>query len=192
MQEDKLLPHVENLVPGYVTLLLLAHAVPSHLHKVLQELPKLLGEGVIAGLILTATAYQIGVDVFIVSRLFVDTASELTFRWILLLAFDRRDFWPTDGKGWKEWQGLPLKINERYRATVNEALAETSKPLARQEVIKRRERGRLVRTAVLPGSYVAYLSPWGGWGLVVAFAAVVFLYAYAEVAVYKEAKLARL
>ena len=33
-------------------------------------------------------------------------------------------------------------------------------------------------------------SPWRGWGVVVAFASIVFLYAYAEVAVYKEAKLA--
>lgn len=191
MDEDKLLPHVENLVPGFVTLLLLAVCVPAHVQNPVQhaELAALLRQPVIATLFITATAYLTGVVVFVASRLIVDTASTWTFRWILLLAFDGSDFRPKPGNGWRSWLAWLSNINAIYFGRLKKALDETSKPLARREVIKRRERARHIRTALLPAAFLGYQT-WGSRGFFLAFATVVLLYAYAEVAVYREAKLA--
>lgn len=189
MQEDKLLPHVENLVPGFVTLLVLADMGVSSL-RAAQYLGdhKSPGEQVIVALVVAAAAYQIGVVVFTASRLVVDTLSKLTFRWMLLAVFEPRQFLPLRGKGWKNLRAWPRRINDEYRTTVKNALCG-AKQHDRGEVVKRRERGRLVRTAVLPSIYVGYLS-WGESGFFIGAVAVVFFYAYAEVGLYKEARLA--
>ena len=182
MEEDKLLLHVENLVPGYVTLFLLAAFVPPHLKNPVEhpDLAKLFEQPVVATLLVTAAAYLVGVVVFITSRLLVDTASQWIFRWLLLLVF-----------GWKDFpRKNPKKINELYFETLKKALDESAKPLARREVIKRRERARLIRTALVPAALLCYQFSLRGLCVVAAIAAVVFLYAYAEVAVYQEAKLA--
>lgn len=182
MEEDKLLPHVENLVPGYVTLFLLAALVPPHFKNPVEHsgLAKLFEQPVIATLLVTAAAYLVGVVVFITSRLLVDTASQWISRWLLLLAFSWKDF-PTRRR---------KEINHLYFETLKKALDKSAKPLVRREVIKRRERARLIRTALVPAALLGYQSCLRSGGVVLAVVAVVLLYAYAEIAVYQEAKLA--
>lgn len=150
MEEDKLLPHVENLVPGYVTLFLLAASVPPHLKNPVKhpDLAKLFQQPAVATLLVTAATYLVGVVVFITSRFLVDTVSKWTFRWLVLLA-----------SGWKDfWRENPKKINGLCFETLKRALDESAKPLACREVIKRRECGRLIRTVLVPAALLGYQS----------------------------------
>jgi hypothetical protein len=176
MSEDKLLPHVENLVPGLVTVFILAMffniEVPDA--TINPELHKLLVDPIIAGILFIAISYQVGVIVFTFSRLFVDLISEFTFRWILLKIFDWETF---SGKNYRE-------INEEYcKVVVKESQNN-------HEVRKRRERGRLVRTALIPSVLLTSQCSMPILAVITSIVVVVFLFAYAEVSIYKEAKLA--
>ena len=72
------------------------------------------------------------------SRSIIDACSALIFRWVLLLIFERSKF---PGKR------LPWHINKEYRKTLNKAYENKDRYL---EIEKRRERGRIIRTAFVP------------------------------------------
>jgi hypothetical protein len=104
----------------------------------------------------------------------------------LLWAFD-----DTLRKKAKDTRGLVRKargINRSYRDAISHALQGGSDEI-KAEVLRRRERGRLVRTGLVP----AVLSVWTfvpGWtASAAAFLLVLLLYAYLEVTIYQEAGL---
>lgn len=189
--EDKLLPHVENLVPGVATLYLLLaeyQAVlkwPSSMNKA--EAPSGLFQALhdnefLLALIFLAIAYLVGVVVYAASRFVVNTISALTLRWVFLAAYSKI--------GGIEWKKLPWTITKEYKDTVRRALYANKKSLARREIVKRRERGRLISAALLPAFLVSLKCPHQLAAIVVTVVGVVFLYACTEVAVYEEARLA--
>ena len=92
--------------------------------------------------------------------------------------------------------GKTLKaINEDYRAKIKSALAGQNEEV-KKEVVKRRERGRLVRTALVPTLLVVIVITTGqsfwlrGASALGALALFLFLYAYVEVTIYEECLLA--
>ena len=174
MKEETLLPHVENLVPGFVTLCLLATLVPVDFENPIKcpALAKILTEPVLIGILLSAAAYLVGVVVFSFSQLVVDTISKWTFRWILLWLFEWHNCW------WK----TPKEVNRIYFEVVK-------KSVHRDEVLRRRQRGRLIRTAAVPAVWLGLVFLHSFFWAIGACFFVVILYAYAEVAVYREAQL---
>ena len=111
------------------------------------------------------------------SRSIIDACSALIFRWVLLLIFERSKF---PGKR------LPWHINKEYRKTLNKAYENKDRYL---EIEKRRERGRIIRTAFVPAFLI--LLKYKSWpdALPLALVGVTLIYAYSEVSLFKEAKL---
>lgn len=175
MDDDKLLPHVENLVPGFVTLLLILLCPPQWLIDLHLEpkVAQLLGQSALAALFTTATAYLLGVVAFVASRFLVDPLSNWLFRPIVIRIGD-----------WKHFRGWPgiRTINDEYHDVLQSVLS-------RPEIESRRRRGRLIRTALFPAIFLSWGAErsflWTG----LAALGVVALYAYAEFSVYSEARL---
>ena len=132
----------------------------------------------ISGLFLVAVAYLLGVLVFILSRFLVDTVSEHTFRPILLKLFL-----------WKEFTNLPSEINSKYRKKIEEVLKLDEGNSFRREVLVRRQRGRLLRTLVIPLMLLSDPSL-DALMLLVYYFCFVIVYSYSELAIYQEARLA--
>jgi hypothetical protein len=180
MDGEKLLLHMENLVPGFVTLALLASNVSASLELTQNAfILEILRQPFVAGVIVTALAYLIGSIVFVASRLLVDTGSLLTFRPLFLKLYRWSDFDTFN----------PIKINRKYREAIDKVLQRDKDDAIRYEVISRRQRGRLIRTALVPALLIAWRAQ-SGWLALLALLAVVAIYAYAEVAIYQEARLA--
>lgn len=180
MNGEKLFEHLENLVPGIVTLVSLAWKVPPATqvfpHPTLQKLAE---QSFVAGLTLVAVAYLVGVMVFIISRLIVNTISALTLRPILLKLYV-----------WPEFDFNPVAINLKYRQALDAARRLPESSYARQEVARRRQRGRLIRTLLVPIIIISW--PFSNGVLIfgVGFS-LLFLYSYSEVCIYQEARLAK-
>ena len=106
--------------------------------------------------------------------------------------------WAFDGslrkrtKDTRKWRQKARVINGDYREAISHALQDGSDEI-KTEVLRRRERGRLVRTALVPAVLGAVIVLPGWWaaagGAVVMFVLVLLLYAYLEVTIYQEAKL---
>ncbi len=185
MNEDKLLSHVENLVPGFVTLWILApYLLPARLMMSLEHLGlKDTASSVAASLFVIAFAYLVGIVAFAVSRFFVDTLSALTAR-IWLLRFYG---WLFD---WPELRGASRgDINTKYMAAIGSALSGSGETLIGREVNKRRGRARLIRTTLFPAFVLTYQLASLCLAVLVPLG-VVALYSYSEIAVYQEARLA--
>jgi hypothetical protein len=179
MDGEKLIEHLENLVPGIVTLACVAWRVPPTanvfanpmLQKLIEQQP------FISGLTLVASAYLIGVLVFVASRLVLDTISSLTLRPILLKLYR-----------WSEFGFNPRLINRKYRLALDSARRQSQSSSTRQEVARRRQRGRLVRTLLVP--LFILLWPFRDVRQTLCIgSALLLVYSYSEVAIYQEAKL---
>ena len=180
MDGEKLFEHLENLVPGLVTLASLAWKIPPATkvfsNPVLQRLAE---QPFIAGLTVVAVAYLVGILVFIISRLIVNTLSALTLRPVLLKLY----LWP-------EFNFNPVLINYKYRQALASTRRQPESSYTRQEVARRRQRGRLIRTLLIP--IVIILWPFSNGGLVLGLGvALLFTYSYSEVCIYQEARLAK-
>jgi hypothetical protein len=181
MSEDKGLSHVENLVPGFVTLLMVATLLPPGYRNPIQnpDVVRLLAEPVFLALLAVSAAYLVGAIVFEVSRLLLNPASAWTLRPIFLRI-------SCEGFRGKLRKG----INAHYGFTLGRALSCENKPDIRQEVVRRRQRARLIRTCLAPALLAAARCPYPWVALPVAFIAILAIYAYAEVTIYQEAELA--
>jgi hypothetical protein len=178
---EKLLEHLENLVPGLVTLTCLAWKLPATAqifpNPTIQRLAE---QPFIAGLTLVAFSYLVGVLVFLVSRLILDTVSALTLRPLLLKLYR-----------WPEFGLNPVLINYKYREALDSVREKPESSSTRQEVGRRRQRGRLIRTLLVPAFVLLW--PFRDGYLVLYVSAILLLaYSYSEVAIYQEARLARL
>jgi len=180
MNGDRVLSHVENLVPGLTTLLILAALVPAGFESPVKNpwVVKALSEPVILALFLIATAYLSGAVIFLISRGIINTVSALTLRWVFL--------WFR----YSDLRGMPWEINKAYRSAIESAsYGPGIPPNDTREVNKRRERARLIRTALIPALLAASKYPNRAWAVLVAFLLIVLVYAYAEVAIYQEARM---
>jgi hypothetical protein len=145
---------------------------------------------VAAGAVLVALAYLLGATAVAVSRALIDPVSRLTVQPALLWVFEtdlRRDV-TARSKGYRQ---RVKRLNERYRNAVSGALRSDSSEV-KTEVLRRRERGRLVRTALVPAVLAAFSLAHGWWGAIgglFAFFFVLLLYGYLEVTIYQEATL---
>ena len=180
MDAEKLIAHVETLAPGIVTLALLGATVPGTAvlmpnSMVLQAFQ----QPFLTGLVFVAAAYLLGSAIFIFSRFTVDTLSAYTFRPFLLKLYR-----------WSDFDSLsPIYINRKFRDAIDHALSRDEKDPIRQEVLVRRQRGRLLRTLLVP--MLLLLNAWDNPGLLLAsLALLVAIYSYSELTIYQEARIA--
>jgi len=175
---DKIELHVEHLIPGLVT-----GGVVAAYFKVPDMRTGL--PDVVGAAILVAILYMVGTLGNILSRLVLDSVSKYTLRPLFINAFAR------DARmGWK-YKGL----QDDYSAAIDAGLT-CGQPIVEAETAKRRIAGRIVRSSLVPvWVLVCGLSAQNGWAwapllgmLAATYFAILTLYAYAEVALYKEGR----
>ena len=167
--------HVENILPGFViTVLVLAHFPCLN-----AKLSGLLQHSFISSATFVSVSYLLGVLAWIIARLTVHGPAYLTLP-AFLKVFDPDKF---RKKSWRRCWII-------FRATTKNAVANPDANL-KARVLKRRERGRLTRTALVPVVLTVWLlvSPWWGrilwcFGLWLGF---VLLFSYAFVCYFQEA-----
>jgi hypothetical protein len=174
--------HLENLLPGLITLPLLLSIVPVNVQNRFRapSAMNLLGSDAIRVGVFLATAYVIGVIAVVVSRLAIDWFSSLWPR-PLMLRLSRNAL-----------TGTKDEVNAKYRKALGDVLS-CGLDQKIKEVLKRRERGRLIRTSLIPLILAAWIAS-ADHSLVVrlllegfVFVAILLLYAYVEVTIYHEA-----
>lgn len=183
--------HIENLLPGMVILMLSSVVIPQAIIKQMttETSTALLSHPFVATGVFAAASYVVGVIAIALSRFAVDRPSEWIPRPVLLKLFSRGkvlDSLNTQGR---------RNINEKYRDRIKQALGSNSEEI-RKEVVKRRERGRMVRTALIPVMVTAWLVgsrdsvALGVIAVAIAFLLFILIYAYVEVTIYEECLLA--
>ncbi len=173
--------YVENLIPGLITVSLLlvifSAAEGSGTSILLSELfgmPNLW-----QGFVFLAVSYTIGAFVVLLSRFPVDYVSSLWPR-LFLLKHSRRAL-----------SGTRKEVNAQYSQAISLALAGPE--LIAIEVLKRRERGRIVRSSMVPLFLAIWIISDRELSLVfiiaviISFLCLVVIYAYGEVAIYQAA-----
>lgn len=175
--------HLENLLPGIVTLVLVAYLLPASVVSHLMDNPVLTNE-LARGGVFISVAYLLGVVVVAVSRVLDKLSAWGPRCWELRwLAIEKEQI-----------TGNIDCVNRHYRESIRAALANAGTEV-KAEIAKRRERLHLLRSALVPamlGVWVFQLD----WCLKVVLSIVnaiviLFLYAYLEVAVYDETGLSR-
>lgn len=179
MNWDKIDLHVENLIPGLALLLFL------YKHVTFREPP--LPEEAMVAVALTAAAYLLGALVNVFSRLSLDSISKWTARPLMIWAFGKIDKnLPLLGE---KYEGKFCEkidaINRAYSKAIDAGLS-CGKPRIVSEVAKRRQTGRMVRSALLPlvicGCYVVWWPYATATGIVV----ILVLYGYSEAVIFLE------
>ena len=181
--------HLENLLPGILTLAMVVYLFPSLIVSDLMEIQILKNEFVLGGVFLSV-AYLLGVVVVAFCRI-LDWLSAKGPRYLLLLGFaiDKTEIHKERQKE------KPIdNVNRHYRNRIRAALSSAGAEV-KVEIAKRRERIHLLRAALVP----AMLCPWVfalDWQLKVVLTianaiVILFLYAYLEVAVYDETCLSK-
>jgi hypothetical protein len=185
MKWESLNLHIENFIPGLISTILLVALFPTLFDQENQEiLGKLLSNEVLQIGLFVSTAYIIGVLVVVLSRIIIDRLSELFPRPILLKIFARGKL---KNKSFNE-------INEAYRKSIRRVL-NSEKDSIKTEVLKRRERGRLLRTSFFPSLLaIFYLASdeniwWIFFYIFIALVVFIVLYAYVENTIYEECQL---
>lgn len=138
--------HIENLIPGIVSLILVLSFLPEPmLENVLsnQYVDTLIKNRVSGNIFFLCTSYLLGIFVVILSRFIIDPISEQYLRPLLLKLL----LSPENKDKMKSWDFD--KINTEYRSAIKIAL-ESENEAVKSEVAKRRERGRLLRTTFIP------------------------------------------
>jgi len=187
MKWESLNLHLENLLPGLVTSLLLLSLLPENaIDSLLSCKVKdaLKSEFVSAG-VFVGVSYLLGILTIAISRIFLDRPSEWYPRPLILRLLSRGDL---KGKSISE-------VNDKYRELISSVLRGTNEAI-KTEVVKRRERGRLIRTALVPVvlSVLQITTTYNGivrvgWAIIAAVV-LLLLYAYNEATVYEECLLA--
>jgi hypothetical protein len=179
--------HVENLVPGVITLFLLLSLVPKSVLAPAEDSAAsvLLANQFAIGGLFVAASYLIGIFTVAVCRCVIDPISAVLPRpWLFKL------FYP-------KFRGQSAgEVSRQYHDATQTGLASENE-YKRTETKNRRERGRLVRSGILPlALFVWYvsagLSPWiRVTSEIVASVLGVLLYAYVELTIYQESGLGR-
>ena len=172
--------HLENLLPGLVSLYLLLGLVTIETNKILSnDILKILNSNqfIISGVFISGV-YLLGVISVAISRFLIDRISEYSLRPLLLKIFPKGGL---KGKSIKE-------INVIYRNAIKKTFSSKNETVI-NEIIKRRERGRLIRTTLFPVIFsMIYLSIGLIWSIVTVLF-IIFSYAYIENTIYEESLL---
>lgn len=176
--------HWENLVPGVACLASIAIHFPPGKGRDYGSLSDLIANPFAAGIILIATAYLLGVSIHIASRLIIDSLSRITLRWIFIYLFEEKKNMIKENPS-ARGKGLADAMQDKFIEALGNA-ACSDKAEVRQEVSRRRERGRMLRSMWIPG----VICLWPNVSLIVTLSILIFiLYAYSELMVYQEASL---
>lgn len=175
MNWDKLDIHLENLIPGIVllSLIILNYNV---------DYSKIISNSVIGGVVFISVGYMLGTIGNITARLLIDKMSELTIRTPMIKLFAKSKIADMKEKTTKS-------LNARYSFLIDQAM-DCGNDIVVKEVVKRRQTGRLLRSSLIPGIFAMfYFVPQGFkvLAVIIAYIFILFLYAYAEVAVFTEA-----
>jgi len=178
--------HIGNLVPGVATLVLLLALLPKTVLDAAgpSAASVLLGNAYVAAALFVAASYLVGIYTVAICRCVVNTISA---RWVCPQLL--RLSYPTKFKGMRS-----TKISQTYREATQAALLSDSEYKC-TEVKNRRERGRLLRSGMLPMALVVWLVA-GDLSVcakiaieITAMAIGMFLYAYLELTIYQESVL---
>ena len=175
--------HIENLVPGMATLVLLLALLPKTVLDTASDsaAPALLKNAFVAGGVFVATSYLLGIFIVAICRCVIDPISSAWPRPRLFRLFYQGRF---TGK-------TNAEINQAYRDAIQAALVSESE-YKRAEIKNRRERGRLLRSGILPAALFFWwiagdLTVWAKIPIQIGGLAIgVFLYAYIELTIYQE------
>lgn len=186
---EKLELHIENLIPGVVilALLLTLGITPAHEH-----LP---GGDVTAGIAFVSASYLTGAIANVLARLLLDPICK---RFVRPAVFKPGWLsWVVGVRGWGE-------IDGQYKRAISAVVQKKADQIA-VEVAKRRQTGRIVRSALIPAwlaivwvlskvgtpAVLAAVPPWivGALGCAVVYGILIFVYAFAELTIYHEAAL---
>jgi len=186
MKWENLNLHIENLLPGIVCTVLILSKFPNGLESIqgIDALKPFLNNSFVLSSIFVAVSYIFGAIAVVLSRFVIDRPSEWFPRPLLLRLLSRGNL---NNKCFQD-------INDTYRSAIKRAL-EGKNDAVKVEVLKRRERGRMVRTAVFPSVLAALMWPTGldfPLRIVIAVSAIIivlFVYAYTETTVYEESTL---
>ena len=183
MKWENLNLHIENLVPGIVTSILVLMYLPANALSIINHtsVSKILGNSFIAGGLFVAISYLVGIFTVAICRLIIDPISSVCPRPLLFRWFFPEQFKCKSNK----------EINFAYRETLQKGLDSESE-YKRSEMKNRRERGRLLRSSILPMSLFIWIVI-GNLNifikilvLIITLGISTFLYAYAELAIYQE------
>lgn len=175
MNWDKLDLHLENLLPGVLLAAILMPFAGIDLNA-------LIGNDALEVVVFVAISYMFGTIGNVFARLSLDWISEKTIRTYMIKGFARQKLWELSERD---------KINQRYDDLITIALQCRYESIS-GEIKKRRQTARLLRSTLLPlllGIWVFSNMCWVWMALitVAAYLAILFLYAYAEVAIFQEA-----
>jgi hypothetical protein len=182
--------HLENLLPGILTLVMIAHLLPESVLSDPMENGILKNE-LMRGGVFVSVAYMLGVVAVAFCRILDPLSAKRPRYWALrLLAIDKTEI----DKARQNEKPID-SVNRHYRERIREALSIAGTEV-KAEIAKRRERLHLLRAALVPAVLFPWVFPLDGLlkiALTIANAIVIlFLYAYLEVAVYDETCLSKI
>ncbi|MCP4139970.1 MAG: hypothetical protein GY755_06720 [Chloroflexi bacterium] len=175
--------HIENLLPGIVTTTLVVAIIPESVMSTQTPtlLNMLLENGFAAAGIFVAISYLLGILIVAISRLIFDPLSMIFTRPIVFKLYYPETF-----------RGLgPAEVQSLYWTATQVGLTADS-DYKREEVKLRRERARLLRAFIIPVCMASWYllnnhdNHFRAFAVIAAFAVILFLYSYLELAVYDE------
>lgn len=178
--------HIENLLPGILNTVLLYMLLPQTMvASITSGVPALLlKNNFLLASCFFAAAYINGVICVAISRLILDRLSEALPRPILLRMLSRG----------KLSDRTLREVNDDYRRSISVALHSGNQAIV-DEVLQRRQRGRLARTSLIPVVLFSVFAT-SCLGMLPRFLLIagvlvvlLFVYAYIEVTIYEECQL---
>jgi hypothetical protein len=152
-------------------------------------------------------SYALGIFVVTIARIVIDLASSWTLRPLLLwitnieIRDTARAGWDSAGygrsKGLVRIMSKALRANrnvrEMYKTVIKSALNSDFTEV-KNEIVNRRERGRILRSMTIPGLFLPWVLMKDGATVVIVLvnigtlAAILLLYSYLELSIYQESK----
>ena len=175
--------HIENFIPGIVTLALILSFLPKTILDTAKAsaVSGFLGDSFFLGAVFIAASYLVGIFSTAICQCIIDPISGVWPRPFMFRLFCRASFKNKTNS----------EINQAYRDATQRGLDSVSE-YKRTEMKNRRERGRLLRSGILP--LVLFL--WWVAGdlnilgkiilLFIEIGICTFLYAYAQLSIYQE------
>ena len=184
MSYEKLSGHIEALIPGLVVVSWIGYLLDDETAKEILNHPfvaQVVLQPIISGFLLLSFAYSVGVFTFVLSRILIDIPSAYTLRPLLLKKFSKRV--DIRDLAWNE-------INNQYRKWIEAAIGPgLANEAIKMEVLKRRQRGRILRSSIVPGLMFVWSLTNSILGLTGCFLFILISYAYNELTIFQEATL---
>ncbi|MBC8552346.1 MAG: hypothetical protein H8D23_22185 [Candidatus Brocadiales bacterium] len=175
MNWDKFDIHLENLIPGMALLSLMAHYWPLDLTTYKDHVASV-------GIAFVALSYLAGAVGNILARMLLDPVSSKTIRTPLIRLLAHQKIKDLNDKS-KD------ALNKHYSFLIDSAMICGNDSVVK-EVLKRRQTGRLCRSALIPVLLIVSQMA-SGIGMIAllagAYVFMLLLYAYSEVATFTEA-----